>query len=93
MIKRLTRVAPWQCAKTFAVVYFALGVVLAIPIALLSQFVPLEPGEEHPSLLLILCLPILYAIACLVFVPVVCWIYNKAAGFTGGIEFTLEPDA
>ena len=93
MKKRISSVDPWQCGKTFALVYFALGVVLAIPIGLLSRFAPLGPGETHPSLVLILCLPILYAIAALIFIPIGCWIYNKAAGFTGGIELTLAPDA
>jgi hypothetical protein len=93
MKKRITSVDPWQCAKTFALMYFALGIVLAIPIGLITRVAPLGPGQERPSLVLILCLPILYAIAALIFVPIGCWIYNKCAGFTGGIELTLEPDA
>jgi hypothetical protein len=93
MKRRITSVDPWQCAKTFALVYFAVGLVLAIPLGVISRFVPHAPGETRPSLLLILCLPIIYAVAALIFVPIGCWIYNKAAGFTGGIELTLEPDA
>jgi hypothetical protein len=32
----------------------------------------------------------MYGIASLIFVPIACWIYNRAAGLVGGLELNLE---
>jgi hypothetical protein len=90
MIMRLTRISPWQSAKTLAAVYFAMGVVIAIPAGLFISQIPAPPGQSRLSVPFILCLPILYALAALIFVPLACWIYNLGAGLLGGIEFTVE---
>jgi hypothetical protein len=95
MIKRLSRIAPWQAGKTLAAVYFGLGVIIAIPFGLLMSLVPAVPGQEKPSALFFVFMPLLYALAALVFVPLGCWIYNIAARLMGGIEVSVEtqPDA
>ena len=90
MRKIVTRIAPWQSAKTLALTYFALGLLLAVPIGLLSSFVPAEPGQAKPGPFFFLMLPFVYGIAGLIFVPIGCWIYNKAAAIVGGIEFNVE---
>ena len=90
MKKIVTRIAPWQSAKTMAAVYFAVGVLIALPMALLSSFVPAEPGQAKPGLLFYFVLPFIYGIASLIFVPIGCWIYNKAAAIVGGIELDVE---
>jgi hypothetical protein len=88
--KRITRISPWQTAKTCALVYYAAGVLVIIPMGLLASFVPSAPGQNRPSLAVILLMPVLYGALALVFVPLACWIYNMAAKFTGGIEFQVE---
>lgn len=93
MSKRLTRIEPWQTAKTLAVVYFLLGLVLAVPLGLLSSLAPAAPGEESPGIGFFLILPFLYGIGALVFVPIACWIYNEAARRVGGIEISVEESA
>ena len=91
MKKIVTRIAPWQSAKTLAVVYFAIGVLFAVPFGLVTSLVPSEPGEVKPGPMFFVFLPILYGIAGLIFVPIGCWIYNKAASLVGGVEINVEP--
>jgi hypothetical protein len=90
MRKIVTRIAPWQCAKTLAVSYFAIGVVIAAPVGLLSSLFPAEPGQAKPGPIFFVVMPILYGIAGLIFVPIGCWIYNKAATLVGGVEVSVE---
>ena len=89
MIRRLARISPWQTAKTLAVVYFALGLLFAVPVGLISSLIPDIPGQTKPSLMFLICMPFLYALAALVFVPLGCWFYNLGARFMGGIEVTV----
>jgi len=95
MKKRLSRIAPWQAGKILAAVYFGLGVIIAVPFGLMISLVPAVPGQEKPSALFFIFMPVLYAIAALIFVPLCCWIYNIAARHIGGIEISVEsqPDA
>jgi len=92
MKKRISGIAPWQTAKTLALVYFAIGLVLAIPLGLLSSLVPTVPGQPRLGVVVFICLPFLYALAALIFVPIGCWVYNRAAGITGGIEVAVESE-
>ena len=89
MAKRISRIEPWQTAKTLAGVYFLLGVLLAIPLALLSPLMEEASGEPRPGWIFFLVLPFVYAIAALIFVPIGCWIYNLVASRLGGIQFDV----
>ena len=95
MKKTITRITPWQSAKTLAVTYFAIGLLVAVPVGLLSALVSAEPGQTKPGPLFFIFMPFLYGIAGLIFVPIGCWIYNKAAVLVGGVEIDVEtkPDA
>jgi hypothetical protein len=88
--KVVTRISPWQTAKPLALTYFALGVLFALPIGLLSALTPAEPGQPKPGPVFFIFLPFLYALAGLIFVPLGCWIYNKAAAIVGGVEVIVE---
>jgi hypothetical protein len=90
MKKIVTRIAPWQSAKTLAVTYFAIGLVIAVPVGLLSSLIPVEPGQAKPTPIFFVAMPFLYGVAGLIFVPIGCWIYNKAAALVGGIEINVE---
>ena len=94
MNRELVRIAPWQAAKVSAVLYFVLGLVVAIPIGVLGHFVTPVPGQpKPPGLWFAVALPIGYALAGLVFVPLCCWLYNVVAKLVGGLSFTVEDDA
>ena len=96
MTERLTRISPWQTAKTLAAFYFAVALIVGIPIGVAMQLIPDIPGQEKPGFLIFLALPFLYGIVALIFVPLVCWLYNVIANMVGGIEYTSvesSPDA
>ena len=93
MTKRLTRLSPWQTAKTLAAFYFVFALIFAIPLGLLSSFMPTPPGEEKPGLFFFLGLPFAYGIAGLIFIPLACWLYNLVAKHVGGIEMTFDNTA
>lgn len=94
MTKRLSRIAPWQAGKLFALIYFFLGLLFVIPMLLVSTLVPMPagPGPRLGPLVLVL-FPFLYALAGLIFVPLGCWIYNIAAGLVGGLQISVADDA
>ena len=86
MNKRVTRIAPWQAGKFFAVLYFILGLIFAIPLALFSQAIP---GQAGFGIGFAIAIPFGYAIAGLIFVPLACWIFNMVAKFVGGLDFEV----
>ena len=90
MRKIVTRIAPWQTAKPLALTYFAVGILFALPIGLLASLTPAEPGQPEPGPIFYVLLPFIYGLAGLIFVPIGCWIYNKAAAMVGGVELTVE---
>lgn len=90
MKKRIISIAPWQSGKTLAVVYFFMGLIIVVPLGLLIQLLPVAPGQQKPGIGLFIALPFLYAAAGLIFVPLTCWIYNKAARLVGAVEVTVE---
>jgi hypothetical protein len=94
MIKRLSRIAPWQAGKLFAVIYFFLSLLFVIPMILISSVVPVPPGpgpKFGPGMWIIF--PFLYALAGLIFVPLGCWMYNMAAKLVGGLQVSVTDDA
>ncbi|MBS0366026.1 MAG: hypothetical protein JSR67_09410 [Proteobacteria bacterium] len=94
MSKRISRIAPWQAGKQFAIVYFILSLFFVIPMMLIASFAPMPPGPAHKfSAGMLVAFPFLYALAGLIFVPLGCWIYNLAAKFTGGVQVSVVDDA
>jgi len=94
MTKRLSRIAPWQAGKLFALMYFFLSLLFVIPLLLVSVLVPMPAGPGPrlgPGLLILI--PFLYALAGLIFVPLGCWIYNIAARIVGGLQVSVVDDA
>lgn len=86
MIRRVTRVSIWQAAKFSAVMYFLMGLVFAIPLALFA------PAEQGFGIGLAIALPFGYAIGALIVVPIGCLIFNFVSKLVGGLEFeVVEP--
>jgi hypothetical protein len=95
MVKRLTRIAPWQAGKVFALIYFVLSFFLVIPLALFNAMEPRNAPGPHFGVGIVIMLPFMYALGGLIFIPIGCWIYNLAAKLAGGLEITVteRPDA
>lgn len=94
MYKRLSRIAPWQAGKLFAVIYFFLSFVFIVPLFLMMIIAPFRPGPgPHFSPALLIFFPFLYALVALIFVPLACWIYNLAARVVGGLQVSVTEDA
>ena len=85
MRRRLTRISPWQAAKLSAVLYFIMGLIIAIPFALFSG----ASGQAGLGIGFAIALPFIYAIGGLIFVPIMCWVFNFVAGLVGGLEFDV----
>ena len=94
MAKRLSRIAPWQAGKLFALIYFFFSLLFVIPMLLVSSLAPIPAGPGPrlgPGMLVFF--PFLYALAGLIFVPLGCWIYNIAARIVGGLQLSVVDDA
>ena len=92
MLRRVTRISPWQAGKFFAVLYFIMGLIFAIPFALVSSVLPAESGGGL-GIGFAIAIPFAYAIGGLIFVPLACVIFNFVAGLVGGLEFTVAEGA
>ena len=86
MIRRITRIAPWQAGKFFAVLYFILGLIFAIPFALISLLSSSASGQLPFGVGFAVALPFIYALGGLIFVPIACWVFNLAARLVGGLD-------
>lgn len=94
MNKRLSRIAPWQAGKLFALMYFFLSFLLILPMILIMTIAPSRPGPgPHFSPTLLIFFPFLYALVGLIFIPLVCWVYNLAAKVVGGLEVSVTDGA
>ncbi len=86
MKKQIIRVSPFQTAKVAAVLYFLLSIPMVALMALSLSFAP--ASESGPGLGLLILFPILYLIFGFIFTVIAAWVYNLAAGWVGGVEFT-----
>ena len=92
--KKLTRIAPWQAGKLFAVFYFVLSLIFVVPMELIALLAPTPTGPgPHFRPALIILFPFIYALAGLLLVPLACWIYNVAAKLVGGLDITVTDTA
>jgi hypothetical protein len=89
MIRRVTRISIWQAAKFCAVLYFLMGLIFAIPFALIAP----ATGAEGFGLGFAIALPFGYAIGALIFVPIGCLIFNFVSKLVGGLEFEVVEGA
>lgn len=91
MLRRVTRISPWQAAKFCAVLYFIMGLIFAIPFALIMSAT--GQGGAGIGIGMAIAIPFGYAIGALIVVPIGCWVFNFVAGLVGGLEFTVsEPE-
>jgi hypothetical protein len=90
MLRRVTRISPWQAAKFCAVLYFIMGLIIGIPFALIMS----ATGQGGMGIGFAIAIPFGYAIGALIIVPIGCLVFNFVAGLVGGLEFTVtEPES
>lgn len=95
MISRLRRIDPVQFALVSMVIYAVLALVVAIPIGLLSMAASSISREAALPIfftgpLMIVVLPVMYGVMGFIGGIIFAWLYNLVAGWTGGVEITLE---
>ena len=85
---RIKRFGVHSTASTVAILYFVLGVIL-VPIVFFVSAA--NPTGKMPSIVLIL-VPVGYAVFGYIMTAIMCWIYNMIASWSGGVAMTLEAD-
>ncbi len=86
MKKQIKQFATLQTSKVMAIIYGVMA-ILFVPFLLAPA---LGNKGDRSMVLFSLAAPFLYAIIGFIFTALFCWIYNIAAKYVGGIEFTLE---
>ena len=84
MKKQIIRVSPFQTAKISALIYFIVSLPLVAFMAISFAFSPMPPM----GIGFLLLIPILYLVLGFIFTIIGAWVYNLAAGWVGGIEYT-----
>ncbi|HAF45945.1 MAG TPA: hypothetical protein DCK83_13725 [Gallionellaceae bacterium] len=84
MKKQIINVSPLQTAKVFGVLYFLLSLPLIAMMAVMFSF----SNNPPPSMLVLVIIPFMYTIFGFIFTVIAAWIYNLAASWVGGIEYT-----
>jgi hypothetical protein len=87
MTRRVTRIAPWQAGKFFAVLYFFIGLIFGCFFALVALFAP--PEQTGIGMGFAIAFPFIYALGALIFVPIACLIFNGVAKLVGGLDFEV----
>ena len=92
MTLRVTSIGIMQTAKTLAVLYGLIGVIVGIAAFFVEVLAPPSsisgPSGIVPGIVGLILIPILYAIAGFIAVAVTVWLYNIVAQRMGGVEFT-----
>lgn len=88
MKKQIVNISKLQTAKVMAVLYL----VISLPIVLLALVPTLMARPEGTSIpfVVVVAMPVLYALFGFLFTLLGAWIYNGVAGLIGGIEFTMS---
>lgn len=84
MKKRLIYISPLQQGIVLAVLYAILSLI-AVPFLLIGSLL----GHGGPSAILVIFIPIIYAIFGFIGGVIAAFVYNLVAKWTGGFEFTL----
>ena len=91
----IRRIVPMSAAKVMATVYAILGLVIGAIVSLIGfagGYGSEMRGVMGPMFGIgaIILLPLVYGAIGFIAVLIVCWLYNWAAGITGGIEIQTD---
>ena len=84
MKKQIVHISQLQTAKVMAILYL----VISLPFAVLTAVLELSQGRGGAGWVMLVAMPILYALFGFLFTLLGAWVYNKVAPRVGGIEFT-----
>lgn len=88
-----------SCAKVFAVVHFAIGLIFVpffLIMAMVGVFAGAKAGNAFSAAVAIttaVFMPFLYGFIGFIMGALGAWIYNLASGWLGGIQLELQPPA
>ena len=88
MKKQIISISPVQTAKVIALLYFLISLPIVGLMAISFSF---APGPKMPIAFLLL-FPFFYLIFGFIFTALGAWLYNLAASWVGGIEYTSSSD-
>lgn len=91
MAQRIRRFGIGQTAKVFGLLYAIIGLVFVPVFALVAAFAPQE--STGFGLGFAFAMPLLYGVMGFISAAIGCAIYNAVAGWIGGIEVELGPEA
>lgn len=86
MKKQIIHISPFQTAKVFAVLYFLMSLPFIGMMAIMFSFSPFP----KPALGFLIIFPFLYLVFGFIFTALGAWVYNIAAKWVGGIEYTSK---
>ena len=91
MKKRLKHIDPLQLGKVLATLYGCLSLII-VPFIIVISLVAANSGHgsAFPGIILLIFVPVIYAVVGFVGGVIMAALYNLLAAFTGGIHFTLE---
>jgi hypothetical protein len=84
MRKRITRIAPIQLGKVFAVLYALFSIPIVLIMLAAASF---GDGAQAMPMAMVLAIPVIYVVFGFIFTAIAGWIYNVVAKWTGGVEY------
>ncbi len=85
MKKQITNISPVQTAKVFALLYFIMTIPLVVLVAIAFS---MSPASKNCPIAMVFIMPFIYAFVGFIFTILGAWVYNLAAKWVGGIEYT-----
>ena len=89
----IKRIAPLSLAKLQGVLLGLMGLIVVVPLLLLSFIFPVDPGMEEgvlPSLWFFILIPVIYAVMGFIMGLITALLYNLVSQWIGGLEITIE---
>jgi len=87
-MRQIKSFAVLQTSKVMGALYFLFGLLIMVPFFLV---VSASRGHRHRgSLLMVLIMPVFYAVGAFILTAIVCWLYNGVAKRIGGIEVEVS---
>lgn len=90
---KIKRFNVMQTAKVGAVLYFFVSLIVLLPMSLLLETIGTAAERPFPGgggAIMLILMPLLYAILGFIGTAIGCGIYNIVAGWVGGIEIEVE---
>jgi hypothetical protein len=88
MKKQITHVSVHQSSKVFALLYFIIAALFAIPMGILTVM-----RHEYSDAWVWVAIPFIYMILTYIVMAILFFLYNRVAAYFGGVEYeTVEKE-